>query len=146
MSNRVKIQNAFPEAWKAMYGVETTLANTNIPLTTKELMKVRASQLNQCAFCIDMHATSALKNGETAKRLLLLDAWKETNLFSEEEKAALAVVEDITLIHQGGLSEATYQNAQKYYDEKSIAQLIMVSVVINSWNRIAISTQLPVAK
>lgn len=146
MSNRVKIQNAFPEAWKAMYGVETTLANTNIPLTTKELMKVRASQLNQCAFCIDMHATSALKNGETTKRLLLLDAWKETDLFSEEEKAALAVVEDITLIHQGGLSEATYQNAQKYYDEKSIAQLIMVSVVINSWNRIAISTQLPVAK
>ncbi|MBB3836113.1 AhpD family alkylhydroperoxidase [Runella defluvii] len=146
MSNRVKIQNAFPEAWKAMYGVETTLANTNIPLTTKELMKVRASQLNQCAFCIDMHATSALKNGETAKRLLLLDAWKETDLFSEEEKAALAVVEDITLIHQGGLSEATYQNAQKYYDEKSIAQLIMVAVVINSWNRIAISTQLPVAK
>ncbi|AYQ35969.1 carboxymuconolactone decarboxylase family protein [Runella sp. SP2] len=146
MSNRVKIQNAFPEAWKAMYGVETTLANTNIPLTTKELMKVRASQLNQCAFCIDMHATSALKNGETAKRLLLLDAWKETDFFSEEEKAALAIVEDITLIHQGGLSEATYQNAQKYYDEKSIAQLIMVSVVINSWNRIAISTQLPVAK
>ena len=146
MSNRVKIQNAFPEAWKAMYGVETTLANTSIPLTTKELMKVRASQLNQCAFCIDMHATSALKNGETAKRLLLLDAWKETDLFSEEEKAALAVVEDITLIHQGGLTEATYQNAQKYYDEKSIAQLIMVSVVINSWNRIAISTQLPVAK
>lgn len=146
MSNRVKIQTAFPEAWKAMYGVETTLANTNIPLTTKELMKVRASQLNQCAFCIDMHATSALKNGETAKRLLLLDAWKETDLFSEEEKAALAVVEDITLIHQGGLSEATYQNAQKYYDEKSIAQLIMVSVVINSWNRIAISTQLPVAQ
>ncbi|HAK78172.1 MAG TPA: hypothetical protein DCR35_05695 [Runella sp.] len=146
MSNRVKIQNAFPEAWKAMYGVETTLANTSIPLTTKELMKVRASQLNQCAFCIDMHATSALKNGETAKRLLLLDAWKETDLFSEEEKAALAVVEDITLIHQGGLSEATYQNAQKYYDEKSIAQLIMVAVVINSWNRIAISTQLPVAK
>lgn len=146
MSNRVKIQNAFPEAWKAMYGVETTLTNTNIPLTTKELMKVRASQLNQCAFCIDMHATSALKNGETAKRLLLLDAWKETDLFSEEEKAALAVVEDITLIHQGGLTEATYQNAQKYYDEKSIAQLIMVSVVINSWNRIAISTQLPVAK
>ena len=146
MSNRVKIQNAFPEAWKAMYGVEITLANTNIPLTTKELMKVRASQLNQCAFCIDMHATSALKNGETAKRLLLLDAWKETDLFSEEEKAALAVVEDITLIHQGGLTEATYQNAQKYYDEKSIAQLIMVSVVINSWNRIAISTQLPVAK
>ena len=146
MSNRVKIQNAFPEAWKAMYGVETTLANTSIPLTTKELMKVRASQLNQCAFCIDMHATSALKNGETAKRLLLLNAWKETDLFSEEEKAALAVVEDITLIHQGGLTEATYQNAQKYYDEKSIAQLIMVSVVINSWNRIAISTQLPVAK
>lgn len=146
MSNRVKIQNAFPEAWKAMYGVETTLANTNIPLTTKELMKVRASQLNQCAFCIDMHATSALKNGETAKRLLLLDAWKETDLFSEEEKVALAVVEDITLIHQGGLTEASYQNAQKYYDEKSIAQLIMVSVVINSWNRIAISTQLPVAK
>lgn len=146
MSNRVKIQSAFPEAWKAMYGVETTLANTNIPLTTKELMKVRASQLNQCAFCIDMHATSALKNGETAKRLLLLNAWKETDLFSEEEKAALAVVEDITLIHQGGLLEATYQNAQKYYDEKSIAQLIMVSVVINSWNRIAISTQLPVAK
>lgn len=146
MSNRVKIQNAFPEAWKAMYGVETTLANTSIPLTTKELMKVRASQLNQCAFCIDMHATSALKNGETTKRLLLLDAWKETDLFSEEEKAALAVVEDITLIHQGGLSEATYQNAQKYYDEKSIAQLIMVAVVINSWNRIAISTQLPVAK
>ncbi|GGD52747.1 alkyl hydroperoxide reductase AhpD [Emticicia aquatilis] len=146
MSNRVKIQTAFPEAWKAMYGVENTLSNINIPLITKELIKVRASQLNQCAFCIDMHTASAMKNGETAKRLFLLDAWKETDIFTEEEKAALAVAEEVTFISHGGLSKATYENAKKFYDETSIAQLIMITVAINAWNRIAISTQLPVSK
>lgn len=146
MSKRVKIQEAFPEAWKAMYGIENSISNLSISLTTKELVKVRASQINQCAFCIDLHSASAIKNGETAKRLLLLDAWKETNIFTIEEKAALAIVEDITYIHQGGLKNETYENAQKYYDDAAIAQLIMVSVAINAWNRIAISTELPVSR
>lgn len=146
MSDRVKIQEAFPAAWKAMYGVENSLANLSVPLSTKELIKIRASQINQCAFCIDLHSTSAIKNGETPKRLLLLNAWRETDVFTDEEKAALAVAEDITYIHQGGLKSDTYINAQKYYDDATIAQIIMVAVTINAWNRIAISTELPVSK
>jgi AhpD family alkylhydroperoxidase len=146
MSKRVKIQEAFPEAWKAIYGVENSLVNVKIPLTTKELIKIRASQINQCAFCIDLHSTSAIKNGETPKRLLLLNAWRETDIFTDEEKAALSVAEDITSIHNGGLKNETYANAQKYYDDTTIAQIIMVAVTINAWNRIAISTELPVSK
>lgn len=146
MENRLKIQDVQPNGWKAMFALETYLAGSDLTKTQKELIKLRTSQINGCAFCIDMHSKDALKNGETPQRLLLLNAWKETDVFTDEEKALLAVTEEVTLIHQHGLTADTYQNAKKYYSDEVIAQIIMAIVTINAWNRIAISTQIPVAK
>ncbi|MES2518991.1 MAG: carboxymuconolactone decarboxylase family protein [Bacteroidota bacterium] len=146
MEQRVKIQEVQPAAWKAMYGLEGYLASTEVSKTHKELIKIRASQLNACAFCIDLHTTDALKNVETAKRIFLLNAWQETDVFNEEEKVILRITEEITFIHLQGLSDKTYQKAKAIFTESYIAQLIMVVVSINAWNRIAISTQLPVSR
>jgi AhpD family alkylhydroperoxidase len=146
MENRVKIQDAQPNAWKAMYGLETYLATTQLTKTQKELIKIRASQINGCAFCIDMHTKDALKNGETNQRIFLLNAWKETDKFSAEEKVLLAITDEITLIHQQGLTDATYATAKNFFSEEVITQIIMSVVIINAWNRIAISTQMPVSE
>lgn len=146
MENRLKIQEVQPTGWKAMYALEGYLAGSELTKTQKELIKIRASQINGCAFCIDMHTKDALKNGESTQRIFLLNAWKETDLFTDEEKALLAVTEEITLIHQQGLSEAAYSAAKRYFSDEIIAQIIMAIVTINAWNRIAISTHMPVAK
>lgn len=146
MEKRVKIQDAQPAAWKAMFGLAGYVESTQLTKTHKELLKIRASQINGCAFCIDMHTKDALKYGESAQRIFLLNAWKETDLFTDEEKAILAITEEVTLISQHGLTDATYANAGKYFDETYIAQIIMAVVAINAWNRIAISTQMPVPR
>ena len=146
MSNRINIAEAAPEAYKAMYGLEGFLQTSLLSKTHKELIKIRASQINGCAFCIDMHSKDALKNGETPQRIFLLNAWKESGLFSEEEQAILSITEEVTLIHQHGLSQASYERALNYFEPTYIAHIIMAAVTINAWNRIAISTQLPVPK
>lgn len=146
MNKRVNIAEAQPAAYKAMLGLENYLQQSQISKTHKELIKIRASQINGCAFCIDMHTKDALQNGETNQRIFLLNAWRETDLFTEEEKVVLAIAEEITLIHQKGLSEETYAKAKLFFNEEQIAQLIMAVVIINAWNRIAISTQLEVPK
>lgn len=146
MENRVNIQNTQPAAYKAMYGLEAYLAGAELTKTQRELIKIRASQINGCAFCIDMHTKDALKYGENAQRIFLLNAWRETDLFTEEEKVILAITEEVTLIHQHGLTQATYEKAKKFFSEEVIAQLIVAVVAINAWNRIAISTNLPVTK
>lgn len=124
--------------------LEKYLSGTNLSSTQLELIKIRASQINGCAYCIDMHTKEALKNGESAKRIFLLNAWKETALFTEEEKLVLAMTEEITLIHQNGLSEQIYHKAEKLFGQTNVAQIIMAIAAINSWNRIAISTRLPI--
>lgn len=146
METRVNIQQVQPNAFKALFALENYLATTSVTKLQKELIKIRTSQINGCAFCIDMHTKDALQNGEINQRIFLLNAWKETDLFSAEEKALLAITEEITLIHQHGLTDATYENAKKYFSDEVIAQIIMVIVTINAWNRVAVSTQLPVAK
>ncbi len=88
-----------------------------------------------------MHSSDALKQGETAQRIFLLNAWKETGLFTEEEKTILAITEEVTLISQNGLSEETYNLAEQLFDENQIAQIIMAVVTINAWNRIVVSTR-----
>ncbi len=132
------------QAAKAMYGLEGYLASTQLPKAHKELIKIRASQINGCAFCLDMHTKDALRNGESSQRIFLLNAWRETNLFSPEEKVLLAITEEVTLIHQHGLSEETYSRARAIFDEGYIAQVIMAVVIINAWNRIAVSTRLEI--
>lgn len=141
IENRIDIQQLEPNAYKAMFALENYLQNSGLSKTHLELIKIRASQINGCAFCINMHTSDALKQGETAQRIFLLNAWKETELFTEEEKAILAITEEVTLISQNGLSDKTYNQAEKLFDGNQIAQIIMAVVTINAWNRIAISTK-----
>ncbi len=146
MEKRVNIHEAEPQAYKAMYALEGYLATSQLSKTHRELIKIRASQINGCAYCIDMHTKDALKNGENIQRIFLLSAWRETSLFTEEEKTVLAITEEVTLIHNQGLSDKTYQKAAAVLDKNYIAQTIMAVATINAWNRIAISTQMEPGK
>lgn len=146
MEKRLNIQATEPQAWKAMYGLESYLQTTQLTKNHKNLIKIRASQINGCAFCLDMHSKEAIKAGETLQRIVLLNAWKETDLFTPEEKAILALTEAVTLVHQGGITDAIYQQAASVFDNNYLAQIIMAIVSINTWNRIAITTQLEVSK
>ncbi|MCB0740434.1 MAG: carboxymuconolactone decarboxylase family protein, partial [Chitinophagaceae bacterium] len=108
-----------------------------------ELIKTRASQINGCAYCINMHTRDAMKNGETAQRLFLLDAWRETTIYSEKERAVLALTEAMTTIANGPVPDAIYQEAARQLAPKELAAVIMAVVVINGWNRISITCQTP---
>ena len=141
MNTRVNILETQPEAYKAMMGLEKYIASTSLNPIHKELIKLRASQINGCAFCIDMHSKDARKLGMTEQRIYLLNAWKETSLYTEEEKVILAMTEEITLI-QKHLSDATYNKAIELFDENYVAQIIMMITTINAWNRIAIATEM----
>ena len=144
MEQRIDIQHAQPEAWKAMYNLAGMVSRSGLSAIQKHLISVRTSQVNSCAYCINMHTEEALKSGETQQRLFLLSAWRETDIFSDEEKALLAMTEEITLIHQSGLTDATYSLASRYFSEEQLSATIMSIVMMNAWNRIAISTRIPV--
>lgn len=127
--------------------METSLQNSFLSPIQKELIKIRASQINGCAFCLDMHTKDALKYGETPQRIFLLNAWRDAKEFyTEEEQVILMIAEEITLISQKGLTEETYQKAKELFDETQISDIIMAGIVINMWNRIAISTHMPIGK
>jgi AhpD family alkylhydroperoxidase len=142
METRVNIQKSQPIAIKAMYALEAYLQGTTLPKTSKELIKIRTSQINKCAFCINMHTEEALKNGETAHRIFMLSAWEETSVFTEEEKALLQFSEYITEIGEQGVPDRIYEKVKEYYNDNQIGEIIMATVIINSWNRIAITTRL----
>ncbi len=142
MEQRVNIERTQPEAYKALYHLAIILNKSNLTPIQKHLIKVRASQINSCAFCINMHTKEALNIGETQQRLFLLSAWKETGLFTDEEKAILALTEEVKLIHQNGVSDNTYKTAEKFFSPETIGQIIMSAVLMNAWNRIAVSTHL----
>lgn len=140
MQKRADINRLEPMAFKAMMGLENYLSEISISKSLKELLKIRASQINGCSYCIDMHTRDALKNGETPKRIFLLGAWRETSgIFTEEETTVLSMTEEVTLIHDHGLTDTTYERAKEHFSDNQIAQLIMAIVTINAWNRIAIS-------
>ena len=140
---RIQIDAAEPAAYQAMFALENYLQQGQLSNTHKDLVKIRASQLNGCAYCINMHTKEALKNGEDQRRIFLLDAWQESGQFTEEEKTILKIAEEVTMIHQKGLTDATYREAMEQFDENYLSQVIMTAVVINAWNRIAISTHKP---
>ncbi|WMD03705.1 carboxymuconolactone decarboxylase family protein [Streptomyces sp. FXY-T5] len=107
-----------------------------------ELVRIRASQINGCAFCLDLHTRDARGRGETERRLHTLAAWRETPFFTERERAALALAEAVTLVHDGRVPDAVYAEAAEVFDENQIAALIWAATVINAYNRIAISTRM----
>lgn len=140
MEKRINLHELEPDALTAMLGMEKYIRATKLPALLKELIKIRASQINGCAYCIDMHTEEALKLGENQRRIFALSAWKESPLFTEEERAVLQVTEEVTLISKNALSDETYHKVLKFYNENELAQIIMQVIIINSWNRIAIST------
>ena len=139
--DRISIKDLEPNAYKAMLCLEQYIRNSQIPPLLLELIKIRASQINCCAYCIDMHTQEAVKMGETQRRIFALSAWKESPLFTEDERAVLQLTEEITLISKDGVSNETYDKVIKAYGENGIAQIIMQIIIINSWNRIAVSTK-----
>jgi len=146
MNNRINFGQAEPAAHKAMFALDEYLKTTQISPLHKEMIKIRASQINGCAFCINKHTKDARKLGETEQRIYLLNAWRETDLYSKEERAILALTEEITQISHGGVSEETYQTAAKLFDEQYLSQIIMAIIIINAWNRIGVTTQMKPAK
>lgn len=147
MSARINIATTDTAAYKAMMGLEGYLQSVSLNHIQKELIKIRASQINGCAFCLDMHTKDAIKYGETPQRIFLLNAWREAGeLFTENEQVLLAMTEEITLINQKGLTDETYYKARLVFEERQIAEIIMAIITINAWNRIAISTHLPIMK
>lgn len=145
MQNRIVVPKTDPEAYKALQGLDRYMSQSQLTPIHKELIKIRASQINGCAYCIDMHTRDARKNGETEQRIFALNAWRETPFFSEEERAILALIEEITLI-QGRVSDDTYETALGLLGEKYLAQVIMAAVTINAWNRIGIATHMMPSK
>lgn len=141
MKTRINIRQLEPAAYQALLGVEKYIASTPLLPVHKELIKIRASQINGCAFCLDMHTRDARKAGETEQRIHTLPAWRDTDFFTPEEQAILALTEEITLI-QGHVSDATYEKAAEVLDGHYLAQVIMAIIAINAWNRLAISTRL----
>ena len=144
MENRLNLKNTEPKAYEAMYALEKYIQASFLSKTHLELIKIRASQLNGCAYCIDKHTRDALLAGETAQRIFLLNAWRETDLFTEEERVILAITEEITLIHHQGLTDQTYHQALKLFSQNYLAQVIMAVITINAWNRIGVSTRMGV--
>lgn len=139
MKPRIVIPTVAPAAYEALMNLEKYNATTSVTPIQKELIKIRASQINGCAFCINMHTADARKYGETEKRIYLLNAWREADVFTEEEKAILALTEQITMI-SNHVSDEVYQNAARLFDDKYLAEIILLIITINSWNRLAIAT------
>ncbi|MCF2446562.1 carboxymuconolactone decarboxylase family protein [Dyadobacter sp. CY345] len=141
MEKRINISKIEPTGYKAVIALDKFIEST--PLTRKhnDLIKIRASQINGCAYCIDLHTKDARKAGETEQRIYALNAWRETPFFSEEERAILALTEEVTLI-SNHVSDTTYKSAASLFNESYLAQIILAIITINAWNRIGIATGL----
>jgi AhpD family alkylhydroperoxidase len=132
---------AAPGAYKAMAGLQGYVDQSGLERSLLELVKIRTSQINGCAFCLVMHTNEARKLGETDDRMHLLNAWREVPVFSERERAALAWVEAVTLVADGHVPDEVYETARKQFSEKELVDLTVAIVTINGWNRIAIATR-----
>lgn len=141
MKTRIKIDKVEPAGYNAILGLEKFIESTPLTRTHKDLIKIRSSQINGCAFCINMHTKDARKAGETEQRIYALNAWRDTPFFSEEERAILALTEEVTLI-SNHVADETYEQAAKVLEETYLAQVILAIITINAWNRIGITTNL----
>jgi len=139
MENRFKMRDVQPAAYHPLLELSKYVETTAIAPLHREMIKIRASQINGCAYCINAHTKDARKLGETEQRIYLLSAWRESPQFTEEERVMLEMTEEITLIHQHGLSQEVYQKAIALFGEEKTAQIIMAIININAWNRIGVS-------
>ena len=151
MTKRIALGQRVPEIYKAMANlgaeVEKAAANAGLDQKLLELVKTRASQINGCAFCLDMHTHDALELGESPRRLFVLDAWRETDFFTEQERAALALTEAMTRMSEhGDVPDDVYAEATRVFSEEQYRVVAWAVIVINSWNRMAITSHSPLPK
>jgi AhpD family alkylhydroperoxidase len=142
MTTRIRIDQVEPAGYKAILGLEKFIESTPLTKTHKDLIKIRASQMNGCAFCIDMHTKEARQRGETEQRIYGLNAWRDMPFYTEQERAILALTEEVTLISRNHVSDATYDQSVTLLGETYLAQVILTIITINAWNRIGITTKL----
>ncbi|HEU5350855.1 MAG TPA: carboxymuconolactone decarboxylase family protein [Terracidiphilus sp.] len=139
MKPRIQYAKAAPEGIKAVRGLEDYVRQCGLEESLLELVRLRASQINGCAYCIDMHTKDARAEGETEQRLYALVAWEETPFFTERERAALAWTEAVTKVGEGHVADSVFEHAGRYFGEKELVDLTLAVVAINGWNRLAIS-------
>lgn len=139
MQPRIDYRKYSQEPLKALYEIEKYVAGSGLDHKLLLLMKMRASQINGCAYCLDMHSIDARAEGETEQRLYALNAWRETPFFSERERAALAWTEAVTNVSQTHVPDEVFEEVKKQFSEKEIVELTLASAMINLWNRVAIS-------
>jgi AhpD family alkylhydroperoxidase len=138
MEPRIDAMKMAVEAQRGLLAVERYLGHSSLEKTVRELVKIRASQINGCAFCIDMHTKDARAMGETEQRIYALSAWRETPFFTERERAALAWTEAVTRVSEG-VSDEVYEEARRHFNEEEMVDLTWAVAAINAWNRLAIS-------
>lgn len=143
MEQRINVFNKGQQAMKTLYGVGAYLAKCSVEQPLLELIKFRVSQINGCAYCLDMHSKDMRANGETEQRLYLLDAWREAPFYSARERAALLWAEALTKITNGDVPDAVYQEASDQFSEQELIDLTMAVITINSYNRINIAFRTP---
>jgi AhpD family alkylhydroperoxidase len=140
MQARLEAQKVSPAAYQAMLGLETFVRKqSKLEPALLQLVKMRASQINGCAYCLDMHSKDARAEGETEQRLYALSAWQETPFFTDRERAALALTEAITLVSDGHVPDAVYEKAKKGFSEEELVNLTLAVITINGWNRLAVT-------
>jgi AhpD family alkylhydroperoxidase len=139
MKPRMSFYQAAPDTIKAFIALETQIQSTGLDQSLIELVKTRASQINGCAYCINMHTQDARKQGETEQRLYLLNAWREAPVYTDRERAALAWTEAVTLISETHAPDDVYAEVRTHFSEAETVNLTMLIATINAWNRLAIS-------
>jgi AhpD family alkylhydroperoxidase len=139
MNSRLDYARLSPEGYRAMAALNRFAESSGLEHSLLELIKIRASQINGCAYCIDMHTIDARGGGESEQRIYLLDAWREAPFYTDRERAALAWTEAVTLVSQTHVPDDVYDEARRYFSEEELVKLTWAVVVINGWNRVAIA-------
>ncbi len=141
---RMDISQVEPAGYKAMLALDKYVTNSSLPAPLKELVRLRASQINGCAYCVDMHSTDAKAGGETDSRLWAVAVWREAPFFTLQERAALALTEAMTRLSEGGdrVPDEVWDEAAKHFDEQRLAALVWTITCINAWNRIGVTLRL----
>jgi AhpD family alkylhydroperoxidase len=138
MKARIDFSSNPPKTVKAMLALQAAVEASGLEHSLMELVKMRASQINGCAYCLDMHSKDARAAGESEQRLYLLNAWRESPMYSERERAALAWTEAMTLVTEGHVPDEVYESARAHFSEEELVNLSMALVAINGWNRLCI--------
>jgi AhpD family alkylhydroperoxidase len=142
MQQRINYTKASPAAYQAMLALQAAVEKSGLEKPLIELIKIRASQINKCAFCLHMHTRDARKAGEREERIYLLDAWRESSLYTPRERAALRWTETLTLVAEKGVSDEVFEEVRAHFTEAEMVNLTLAVVAINGWNRIAIGFNL----